>query len=261
MGVIRAPPDAALLNPIFDKQLLTVLSAISPEAATSAWVDADETGLLLAYHTSQSSRAKAIATIRAAPAAQRLRLLREHAAPRDRGRGEGRHKTGVKWKLDYVAGAAVATIHDGEQQRVVTLHAGAVLALLRRLRPADLQLLGVDGGAGSLTGLVASDVPVLPTPMRPTGVRDGRPMFHAWSHAINRIAGGLENAAVAGVTPEARLAHIAAAQEAFVTMVDPRVVSVRAANRRQVTPAAHQVRAKGDTWGHMGGRASPSLHP
>lgn len=60
--------------------------------------------------------------------------------------------------------------------------------LLGRLTPFDLETLGVDGGVGDLRGLVFKDVPVLPTPSRPTGrMRSDNPAPHSYSMTYNKI--------------------------------------------------------------------------
>ena len=226
MGCLRMPPGTALFNPAFDKQLQAVLSALAPQQPETQWAGPLESGLLLAFHASQPARERALATIMRAPAAVRLRMLREHAAPRPRGRGETKKKRGVRWKLDYANGKAVATVSDGETSTVHRLDGGEVLMLLEALTPLDLQAMGVDGGVGGLTGLLFADMPVIPTPMRPTGVRDGRPAYHAWTHAINRVAGAAKKLA-SPLTAEARAKALASAQDAVTDMIDPSVLGLK----------------------------------
>ena len=244
MGCLRMPPDVVLFNPAFDRQLQAVLSAMAPHLPVPSWAGAQESGLLMAYHASQSARERALATVLRSPPAGRLKLLREHASPRPRGRGETKKKRGVRWKLDYAGGRAVATVSDGDATVVHRLDGGEVAALLGALTAADLEAMGIDGGVGDLSGLLFSDMPVIPTPMRPTGLRDGRPAYHAWTHAVNRVAGAVKKLDSAATTEEARAKALATAQDAVTDMVDPSVLGPKGSRQMggQRRQAAHQAR-------------------
>ena len=231
MGAIVLPSDVALLNPAFDKQLAAILAAIAP--APGDWASDGESGLLLAYHTSELNRARTLADVMAANPRGRLKLLKDHASPKPRGRGDSKRRCGVRWRIDYAAGRAHASVYDGEVPDIAVLEAVDVYNLLLKLTPKDLEIMGLDSGVGSVAGILFKDVPVLPTPMRTTGVRDGRPAFHAWSHCVNRVAGSMQRLSIA--TGEARAKHIASAQDAIVAMIDPGVTGKRAATK---TPAS-----------------------
>lgn len=73
-------------------------------------------------------------------------------------------------------------------------------------------------------------MPVIPTTMRTTGVRDGKASFHAWSHGVNRVAAAAQK--LVSATGEARAKHLASAQEAVVAMIDPGVTGKRALSKK-----------------------------
>ena len=159
----------------------------------------------------------------AAPPSSRIKLLKDHAAPKPRGCGDSKKKKGVRWKIEYASGRAVASVYDGDVPDVITLECFEVYEILARITPRDLEIMGLPSG---VTGLVFKDMPVLPTTMRTTGVRDGNPSFHAWSHGVNRVASAVQHLATA--TGEARSKHLAYAQDAIVAMIDPGVTGKRA---------------------------------
>ena len=245
MGAAELPRGMALFNPTYAKQLAAVLGALSPTPAADGFYGADESGLLLAYHGTARTREKALAAVLKAPPEERLKMLRDHATARVRGRGATKRARGVRWRVDYANAKAVAVVSDGDVAQTMSFEAGEVHALLASLTAADLEAMGVDGGVGSITGIMFGDLPVLPTTMRPTGVRDGRPAYHAWTHAINRVAGAMVRLQ-GQCTPEARAKHLVAAQEAVTTMVDSSVLATKGAAPKKATPA-HQESMKEST--------------
>ena len=89
-------------------------------------------------------------------------------------------------------GVAHAEEHTEEGKVQHSMDALQVLTLLRSLTPVDMELMGVSGGVGSLSGLVFRDIPVLPAPARPTSIRKGLPVFSSHTHGYNRVAAGVK---------------------------------------------------------------------
>lgn len=191
--------DAFLFNPAMAAQLARALGAISPVA--TALCGEDESGLLLAFSLSRAARDAALASVRALPAPRRLAALRKHALTQKRGKGAAKRDSGVRWALNFRQGVAAVSVDAGPEQ---TLSAQEVHALLARLTPFDLETMGV---GGALTGLVFRDLPVLPTPARPTALRGGLSVPHPYTHSYNRVVGFLRRA------DEARAAAAAPQQQ------------------------------------------------
>lgn len=181
-GHFGVRPDAWLLNPATAMLLVRVLGAISP--VPSAFRREGESGLLLAFAPSFESRDAAIETVRALPEDKRLAALKAHAKLQLRGKGEERRSTGVRWVADFRKGVATVSVDGGEEK---VFSPKAVYELFSLLTRDDLSLMGVN----SVLGLVFRDLPVLPTPARPTALRDGCTVPHPYSHSYNRICTAL----------------------------------------------------------------------
>ena len=96
-------------------------------------------------------------------------------------------------RWDFKAWFATGTVscmsqRVDEDRTERTFTATAVRDLLARLTPRDMDLLGVDGGVGLLTGLVCEVVAVLPTLLRPTRpCVDGTVELNSWTQQYNTL--------------------------------------------------------------------------
>lgn len=152
MGAIVLPPRVALFNPTFDKQIAAVLGAMAP--SPGPWAGDGESGHLLAFHTSSQNRAKTLAAVMAAHPRSRLKLLKDHAAPKPRGCGDSKKKSGARWKIDYASGKASVSVYNGDVPDVITLECIDVYELIARLTPRDLEIMGLSESQDGITGIL-----------------------------------------------------------------------------------------------------------
>lgn len=179
--------NAWLLNPLTASLLQRVVSTLAVDP--SPFRHNDESGLLLGFAFSRDARDALLASVRALPPEKRLQSLKAHAKAQMRGKGDDRRVLGIKWFVDFRRGVAVAHV-NGSQADERVLDSRALHALLSRLTPRDLETMGV----ASVSGLIFRDLPILPTPARPTALRDGCTVPHPHTHAYNRICGMLRRA-------------------------------------------------------------------
>jgi len=196
-------------------------------------------------------------------------MLQAHMKPKEVGKRGEKIWRGVRWRIhwvsrkrhegeteDVLSGTATVSMWNGDDSKPedTVMTAFEVYELLVRLTPRDLEIMGVSGGVDSLAGMMFKSLPVLPAPMRNTGVRDGRPLFHAWSYNYNKVAHAV--ARIESSDPDTHSKHVSSAQDAVNVMIDPKVLG-----KKKPTKATTHHDSMKESVEHKAGDVPPPTAP